>query len=170
MKKFALSLLLALPLVLASASARDKGVPMSQLSAAITELSVADGVDVVQVGRLGTSLLKTLITHQAAEDMDSDEYRALTGLIAGIKKITIVDYDGCSDSEKHRFNRKLQKLLLDNVIMEVKDSGKNFKLCGAVDEKTDKISDFVMFAPDDCALICLFGTISTSSITALMNQ
>lgn len=153
----------------ASAPARD-AVRADKLTNLISEYSRKDGFEVIKVGRLGTSLVRGLVKMGLAHENDP-ESAAVLKAVQGIRKLAVVEYESCSQADKDSFNRKLKRLLDDDsLLMEAKDEGDNFQIHGVVDDKSDKIGNFVLYAPSDCALICLFGTIPLDSITSLMDR
>lgn len=144
-------------------------VPVDRLVSLISDYSAKDGFDVIRIGRLGTSAIKSLARLGSWDDGDSDAEEALS-IISGIKKLAIVDYEDCSPADKESFERKVGRLLKDeNVIMEFKDDGHICRIYGVMDERSDKLRDFVLYTPSDCALICLFGSISLSKVTSVMD-
>ena len=44
------------------------------------------------------------------------------------------------------------------------------KIYGVFDEQSGTVQDFVLYAPSDCALICLFGSISMDAIAQLVSK
>lgn len=169
MKKYIITVIILLIATCAVAKEKDSGVSLSKLNAVISEYSLNDGFDVVNVGKIGTMAIKSLIRLGAMADGDNDDARAALNLISGIKKIAIVDYDDCQESVRKGFEHKLSRILTDKeLIMEAKDGGDIMKIYGVIDDKADKLGNFVMYAPQDCALICLFGTIPLSAIASAM--
>ena len=67
------------------------------------------------------------------------------------------------------FERKVSAILDDaEKIIEVKDGGDSLNVYGTMSKKGDRIEDLVIFIPEDCAMICLFGSISTDKIAELV--
>ena len=54
--------------------------------------------------------------------------------------------------------------------MEVTDEGDQMQIYGLYDERTDVVRDFVLYTPSECALICLFGSISMDTVSRMMNN
>lgn len=159
-------IIIALSLVPLLGWAGDRGVQCSKLSSVISEFRACDGFEVVRVGRIGTSAMKA-ITRIALRDGDQ-EAKAFLDLAKDINKIAIVDYEDCCDSDRDAFNRKIGRLLKDDcLIMEAKDGGDVVKIYGVSDDRNAQISDFVLFAPSDCALVCIFGRIPIEAISGL---
>lgn len=145
------------------------GVSADKLTSLISEFSGKEGFDVVRIGRLGTSAIKSFLRLGTLLDGDDEDARALKDVIGGLRKLAIVDYGECSESDRQKFERKLGRLLRDeDMIMEAKDGGDAFKIYGVVDETTDKLRNFVLYDPSDCSLICLFGSISMSAVASAM--
>lgn len=151
----------------AAAPARD-AVRADRITSLISEYSAKDGFEVIRVGRLGTSIVKRLVKFGLTYDNDTEAKEFLKA-VDGIRKLAIVEYDDCSQADKDSFNRKVQRLLKDDsLIMEAKDEGNAVKIYGVIDDKSDKIGNFVLYAPSESALICLFGTIPLSTISSIM--
>ena len=147
------------------------GFQVNQLNTVISEYSGKSGFEVIKLGKLGTSAIKSLIKFGIMSEGDDDEARELIRMVSGIKKLAVVDYEGCNSTDKVEFSRKIENILNDDyLLMEAKDGSDAMKLYGVTDKKTDKICDFILYTPSECALICLFGTIDMSAITALMAQ
>lgn len=143
-------------------------ISLDELSTVIAESRDMAGLEVIQVGRLGTAALKQLANLSIASEDGGKEARALMNVIRGVKKVAIVDYDDCSDVDKARFTRRVENILTpDCLLMEAKDGGQQMKIYAVYDEKSDKFDNFVMYAPADCALICLFGSIPLSAVTTI---
>lgn len=155
----------------AAKGAATDGIRAEKLTGLISEFSRKEGFDVVRIGRFGTSAIKSIIRLGALADGDSDEAKAFKDVIGGLRKLAIVDYGECSDSDRQRFERKLERLLRDeDLIMEVKDGGESYRIFGVLDEDSDKLRDFVLYDPSDCSLICLFGSMSLSALTSAVDR
>ncbi len=168
MKKLFIVLLTISFFSLTAASAGSK-VSSSRVASLVSEFTQADGVNIVQVGRLGTGVLKKLIADSV--DRNDPEELAMLEIIRGIKKFTVIDYGSCEDSVKERFDRKLAKALpKDDILMDVKDNGESMRIYGIVSENGDSLKDFVMHAPGSSTLICLFGTISLDGVSKFIEN
>ena len=53
------------------------------------------------------------------------------------------------------------------LLIEAKDEGEKVSIYGTSSRDGSRISDIVMFAPDDGALICFFGTIDAARLGEL---
>ena len=171
MKHFIIIIVLALTLPLASkANAQGKSIPGTQISLLISEYKAYDGFEAVKVGRLGTGILKSLISSGAVEGNDPD-IKDFKRLMKGIKKLALVDYSDCDPEVRQGFSKKMTRLL-DGVdmLMEVKEGAEVMRMYGVVDDKGDKVKNFVLFSPEDCTLVCLFGTISLDSVLSAASR
>ena len=138
------------------------------MTSVISEFSGKEGFEVINVGKFGTSALKRLIRMSADDD---DEMKSMLKVINGIKKIAIVDYDDCPAADKEKFIRKIDRILnSDNLILEIRDDGETMKMYGVTDDNDDIVSNFIIHAPSDGALICLFGTLPLKEITSAMSR
>ena len=165
MKNILIIIVLALTLPMAgNANAQGKTVPGTQISLLINEYKGYDGFEAVKVGRLATGFIKSMINSGAMESGDP-EIKEIRKLIKGIKKLTVVDYSSCDLQVRQGFSQKMSRLLGGaDMLMEVKDGSEVMRMYGVVDDKGGKVKNFVLFSPEDCTLICLFGTISLDSI------
>ncbi|MCR5518854.1 MAG: DUF4252 domain-containing protein [Bacteroidales bacterium] len=162
MKKFiTLLLLLILPL----GGLAGNNVPKAKLSAFISEYRHCPGVELVKMGAFPTMIIKNLIR---ANIEDDPEDRAAMEAISGVRKIMIFEFEDASAAVRNRMVRNLDEILGGSeLLMEVKDDDDRMLMYGVVDEKSGKVRDFVLYAPDECALICLFGSISMNAIAKL---
>jgi hypothetical protein len=147
------------------------GIQIDQLNTVISEYSGKSGFEVIKVGKLGTSAIKALVKFGIMSEGDGDDAREIIKMVSGIKKLAVVDYEECESADKSEFSRKIEGILRDDfLLMEAKDGSDAMKLYGVMDKKNDKIGNFILYTPSECALICLFGTIDMSAITAFMAQ
>ncbi len=52
--------------------------------------------------------------------------------------------------------------------LEVKDGSETVRIFGVASEDGEEVKDFVLYAPDDCALVCLFGSISMEAVASMV--
>ena len=122
----------------------------------------------VELGRAATAALKGAIRLATINDPDG---REVLKLMKGIRSITVLNYEDCSQSDRDKISRKLERALSGSeVLIEASDGGEKMRIYGLVDEKTDKVRDFVMYTPSDCALICIFGSISMDAIAKIASN
>ena len=171
MKNILIIIVLALTLPMAgNANAQGKSVPGTQISLLINEYKGYDGFEAVKVGRLATGFIKSMINSGAMESGDP-EIQEIRRLVKGIKKLTVVDYSSCDLQVRQGFSQKMNRLLGGaDMLMEVKDGSDVMRMYGVVDDKGGKVKNFVLFSPEDCTLICLFGTISMDSIMNMASR
>ena len=141
-----------------------QGRPVTQGSVAsfISDCRRYEGADVVSLGWFATGAIKSVIRMAALDDPDA---RDAVRLIKGIRAVSVFDFEDCSEPDRNRISKRLDKLLRGSeVLLEVSNGGERMNLYGIYDEKTDTVKDFIMYAPADCSLICLFGTISMKTL------
>lgn len=158
--------------LLAGSEAAASAAPAAQtdkLSALVRSYSDCDGVDVVKVGNLGTSLLRNLIRASVMEDIGDPDARAILGLIRDIKGITIMDYEGAPKRVKDAINAEIGAIYSkkENLLMEVKDEGDKMYIFAASDAKGADLKDLVLYTPTDGAIIWIKGKISAEAIARL---
>jgi hypothetical protein len=156
-KKILLFLCLLLPLA-ASAGTPAKKVSKTKVTSVIAEARRYEGVEVVRLGRVATAALKGLVRAASREDPDA---REALQLMRGVKNLTVLDYDDCAPAVRERLARRLDEALGGSeLLMEAKESGgTSMQMFGILDEQTDLVRDFVIHAPSEGALICIFGSI-----------
>ena len=155
-------------LALSLSAMAGKNVSKTQLAALVSEYRQYDGVELVQLGSLATSALKTVIRISAKDDPDAAEALQLLG---GIRRLTVFEYEDCSPAVKERITRKLNRILdSSELLIEAKDGDDAMRIYGVVDEKGDSVRDFVLHTPGSCALICIFGKVSMKTISKIMEE
>jgi len=171
MKHILFIIVLALTLPLAgSTKAQGRSVPGTQISLLISEYKAYDGFEAVKVGRLATGVIKSIIRSGAAKEDEADMKEALR-LMRGIKKFTVVDYSDCDLQVRQGFSHRMERLLNGvEMLMEVKDGSDIMRMYGVVDDNGGKVKNFVLYCPEDCTLICLFGTISLDSVLSMATR
>ncbi len=147
------------------AGAKTKKVKSGELIGLVKNYNHEDGFEVVSVGSLGMGLMK-MIARASAE---TDEDKAAIDVIKDIGKVVVVDYSDAEMNAKTAFNSKINKVL-DGAekIVEVKDDGETVNIYGTSAGNGERIDDIVIFIPEECTLVCLFGTISSKSIADLV--
>lgn len=135
--------------------------PRAKVMEAVEDYSMCEGFDLMKIGSLGTALIKSVARLAVlTEDNDQDARQAIA-LIDGIRSIAIADYSSCQEEDKERFSASLNRIFRDfEPFMELKEDGDVLRMYGDYNEKTGVIRDFILYTPTDCALICIFGTIS----------
>ena len=144
------------------------GVRKSRINNIISEIKGYEGVELVRLGPLSTSALKAVARISAAGDQNAIQALAM---LNGVRRFAILEYKGCSENTRSEITDKLDKALKGaNLLLEAKDSDDVMRMYGVVDEIKGSISDFVLYAPGDCALICIFGKVPMSSIEKMLEQ
>ena len=145
---------------------KEAGKP--SISATISECRQYEGADYLKLGRLATGAIKGVVRVAGIEDPDA---REAIGLFRGIRGLTVFSYDDCSEADKASINLKLTNALSDlEVLMEASDSGEKVRIYGSYDERSDKVSDFVLYAPSESALICIKGSVSMETIARIASD
>lgn len=140
----------------------------SRISAAISECRHYEGADYLKLGRLATGALKGVVRAVGMEDSDAME---AIRLMKGLRGLTVFSYDDCSEEDKASICQKLANALADSeVLMEVSDSGEKMRIYGSYDELSDQVSDFVLYAPSESALICIKGYVSMETLARITSD
>lgn len=166
MKKFILTMMIALVLPLWNADARKKD--MSDLTALIKEYKSYDSFDCVSVGGVLLSLMRSMVRSEAAGDPDA---MAALSLLKGINHITVADYDDCPSDIKASFVSRATAILGSfEMLMEAKDSESSIVIYGNMSHNAEILNDVIVYAPQDGALICIEGKISMSDLGTIMES
>lgn len=161
MKRILLFLALLASLVTAS-EAFSKGISRSKLSYTISDCRHCEGAETVHLGGFLTGLAKGVAGVVSIGDRD---VREALKLCRGVRGITIFNYEDCSAIDRIWISRKIERALDGSeVLMEVKGGGEELSMYGIVDDRGGKVKDFVLYSPEDCSVICLFGTISVDIV------
>ncbi len=143
------------------AGAEARKVKSGEIVSLVKSYNNDDGFEVVTVGSLGMGLAR-LVARAAAE---TEEDKAALSVIKDINKVIVVDYSDAQDSKRTAFNAKLSKILEGaEKIIEVKDDGETVNIYGTSADNGETIDDLMIFIPEECALVCLLGSISSKSI------
>ena len=167
MKRIILVLCFLIPLASFAGTPRN-AVSRPGISALISECRHYEGAEVVSLGRFAMAVMKGVIRNAANDDPDA---RKFMGMIKGIHKLYVFDFGDCSAEDQARIVKKLDRTLSRyEMLMEAGDSGERMMIYGMMDEETDEVKDFVMYAPSDCSLICILGTLSAEAISKLASN
>ena len=169
MKKFiAIVLLAALTAgsgMTAGAASRKAG--SAAVTSLVREYNNKEGFKTVSVGGLGLGLVR-VIAKAAAE---SPEDRQALELLDGLNKVMVMEYESADSETRREFAAKVEKILENaEKILEVKDRGETVNIYGTSAGNGETIDDIIIFVPQDCALICLFGKISTEKIADIIEM
>lgn len=175
MKRITVSLFILFLLLLHGgyiATAGGNRITRSRITSLANEFRGNKDFNVINVGSLGTSVIKTAVrTNLKKESRKDPEAAQVLKMINGIKNICIIEYDDCTIGVKDRFNSKVSALLDDSqMLMQARDDGDNVNIYGAVSDDSDKVTDLILYVPSDNTLICLFGTISVDAVMKLANS
>ena len=167
MKRLLLILSLLLPLA-ASAARSTKSVSRSELASIFSDFRRYEGVEVVRLGRIATGAVKGVIRLAGKNDPDMREAMAA---VKGLKSLTVLEYEDCAPAVRERIEHRISHALRNGeLLMEAKDGRERVQMFGVVDDATGTVRDFVLHAPENCALICLFGTLSMDTLTQIVAE
>ena len=167
MKKILLLIALLLPLT-AFAARPAKRSARTEVASIVSDFRHYDGVEVVKLGWLATSLVKGLARHA---DSDNADMRQLLQLVRGLRGVTVIDYDDADPAVRDRLNSRIQRALRNcELLMEAHDDGNAMQLFGVVDDARGTVRDLVLHTPGENALICLSGTVSLDSVGKILAE
>ena len=129
------------------------------------EYSSKRGVEVVNIGGVGMSLLKVVANVTADEDD-----RGALEILNGLSRMVIMECSDADQNVKDSFNRQAEALLEGvEKILEVKEDGETVNVCGTLSEDGRTIEDIVIFIPEEYTLLCFLGSVSVDKIGELMD-
>lgn len=164
MKRFLLIIAILIPLSI-QARTPYKRVSPTHVASIIKACRHYKGAEVVSIGRLGTGVIKGAMRIAA---MDDSKTRETLKLIKGVHSVAFLDYGECSYSDKEEISRKVATILSGtDKILEANDNGEKVTIYGVANDDSGDIGDFILFAPSECTLICLLGTISMDAVSKL---
>lgn len=151
----------------ADVAAKERKTRSRDVISLVQEYRTTEGFDVVSVGSLGMGLVK-IIANIAA---DTPEDKAALSILDGLNKVVVVDYGAMDHGRKESFVADVEALLKNaEMILEAKDEGDTVRIYGTASEDGNKISDLMVFTPEENTLVCLLGSISAEKIGELMTM
>lgn len=146
------------------------GTGISQAAAAKDKDGIADlirkyegseGFEIISFGSFPMGLVK-LVANLSAE---SQEDREALDILDGINKFVVVEYEEASPERKMAFNKEMSTLLKDaEKMIEIKDGGDSLDIYGTLSKDGEKITDVIIYIPEDCTFVCFFGNIRTEDL------
>ena len=150
-----------------AAAADRKKVNTGAVAGLVREYNVYPGFEVVSVGGLGLGLVRMI----AKASAESEEERVALEILDGLRKVIVVEYEGADENRKDSFSRKVARLLENaEKIVEVKEDGETLDIYGTSASGGERLDDLIVFIPEDCTLICLFGSISSDKIADIIEM
>ena len=163
-----IAILMLLPLPLFNGyCAEGRPSPERRIFAAVDDFRSYDGFEVMRLGTLGTVAAKTVIK-LALKYADDEETEAVMDLFRHIRGVSVIEYEDCEAKVRDKFNARIGHILEGtDMLMELKDGSSNMGVYGMVSDDASVLRDFVLFCPDDCVMLCLFGSIPTDAVAKL---
>ena len=167
MKRFLLIICILVP-CLSCKGGQGGAARESRISTAVSECRHYEGADYLKLGSLATGALKGVVRLAGAGDSDIKE---AVSLLKGIDGLTVFSYDDCSPEDRALIDARLSEALAGSeMLLEASDSGQKLRMYGTYDERTDKVRDFVLFAPSESALICVRGSVSMDTVARIASD
>lgn len=142
-----------------------KKVNPGAVTSLVKEYYGTEGFEIVSIGSFGLGLTRII----AKASADTPEDREMLGILDNLNRVVVVDFEEADGGHKGSFVKKISALLENaEKIIEIKDGGETFNLYGTSSEGGERIDDIIIFVPEDCALICLFGSISAQKIADII--
>ena len=151
--------------MLAAAATFGNRASKNRIRSFIADCRHYEGAEVVHLGSFATSLGKGILK---IVSIDDPETREMLKMIKDVRSLYVLSYEDCSNSVKAKVNSRLEKMLEGSqMLMEAKDGEDKMRIYGIVDEDGEKVSDFILHTPSECAVICILGSISTEAIAKI---
>lgn len=156
--------MITMTLLVPGTAARARKIDKSLVKAVAAKYKARDPeFEVVNLGGFSTWLVKTCGRLGSC----SDEM----ALLKGVKSMYVIDYEDCSQNVKAGFNREMTKLLKNaEIIIETKEDGALTRIYGMPSRDCRKVSDVVIFSPDEGAMICIFGTMDVEALARYVSK
>jgi len=163
-------LLFALPFV----SGAESNVSHQRLMNIASEFKGYSGFEVVKLGRIPLSMIrstaKVAAKAQAETREERQEVERAIAVLDGIKKMAVVSYEDASVQDKSLFDSKVSSALESySLLASFSEEDETVKMYGVADENGGGVRDFVMYVQGE-ALVCFFGTISMDSVNELVQE
>ena len=144
-------------------AATEKNVETGATQQLINKYKGEEGFEVMSFGGLALGLVKMAANASSdAEDLN---------ILDGIRNFVVVEYYDAAADKKAAFNEEMAELLKDaSKIMEVKDEGDKVEIYGTLSGDGERISDVVIYIPEESSFLCFFGNIRTKDIGAMMQM
>ena len=139
------------------------------LTAVVEEFKNKEGFDVMSLGPVAISAVRTL-SRMTADASQDDDTKMAVAFLSGVKKMVVAEYGESAEDIRNAFNERVESAM-DKIepIMEANDEEDNVKIYGTVDEDTKKVTDLVIFVRDDC-LVCIQGNISLEDVSKMVDE
>ena len=146
-------------------AASERKVETSATQHLINKYKDETGFEVMSFGGLALGLVK--MAANASSDAEDDGL----DIFEGIRKFIVVEYYDAAADKKAAFNEDVAELLKDaSKIMEVKDAGDKVEIYGTLSKDGDRISDVVIYIPEESSFLCFFGSVRTKDFGAMMEM
>lgn len=132
------------------------------VSAVIKKYSGEHGAESMNLGRIGLGAFRAVI--RLSSDKDD---RAMMELTRHIHGMSMMEYEDCSARVRKQISADVEAALSGaGLLMELHDDDETVRIYGTVAADGKSVSDTVIFIPEDCMLICFYGSVC---IDALQN-
>lgn len=167
MRKFVIVLCIAAVTLPLSAFAGSKP-KVDQLSNLIREYKSHEDFESLSIGRLGLMIMSGIAKGDTHGDGDT---QAAISMMKGLKRITIAEYESCSQDVKKSFRQKAEKILNSlELLVSHESDGESQLVYADVDEEGKWVSDVVVYLPEDCSMILLSGKLKTEQLRSIFDE
>ena len=167
MKKKLLLMIAGLGIALQAAAMMPAKLNQEKLFSLISSYKRHDGFEVVQMGSVKTAALKMAL-RIALRFEKVPEAEAALDIMKGVRRLSVVDYSDCAKAVRASFESELERMLAKgDLIMEARDGNDMIRIYGVVSDSGEQLKDFVVYSPDNSALICIFGSVDVKDLRKL---
>ncbi len=125
------------------------------------------GVEIVSVSKFWVKSAMGI----AARSEGDENLKEAASLMKSLTKLMVVSYDGCEESLRNNFSGKISKALKGSeLLMEAKDGSETMSIYGVTSKDGKTVKDIVLFAPENNALICFFGSLDTDRLGSFIEK
>lgn len=161
----------AMSLVLMTACAGNSNAKSvkSSVKSLIDNYEKERGFESINIGPFALSFVKAGVNFM--DDDDDIESQIIKKSINDIKALTVADYSDCKMSVRREFEKKLLSLMArKELLIDAKDDGERVLIYGNVSEDGNIVKDVIIFVPDDCELVCLWGELGVEGLMSFAQQ
>ena len=136
------------------------------VSKLVREFSSEPDFEVIDVGRLGFSIVKAIVR----EIKDEDAAR-LIDAVDKVSSVSITRYEGCPDDVKEEFLSRLNAILDDDdLLLEARRSGRRLQVYGQPSEDGSSVQDLLINIPGEDILVNIKGLIPMDKVSEIAGK
>ena len=150
-------------------NAAETATPVSSnesVSLLVKEFSSKPNFEVIEVGKLGFSIVKALVRKSNDEDA-----MQLLDAIDKVTRVTVTEYDSCEEDVKQEFVSRLNGMLDEDMLLfEARGSGEKLQVYGQASEDGASVSDLLINIPSSGTLVSIKGIIPMDKVSEIAEK